>query len=275
MNVEDAKLILQASRPGDEAGDDPRLAGALALLRSDPALAAWYAGEQRWDGECRRALNAVPVPPDLQAQILARPVAGRVVPLPADDRSSGVFSWRAPRVWAMAAVLVVFLSIALQWLRPQPVGLWAEFARDMIAATPHDEHHVDWKNTDLQQVRGWLAEHHGPADLELPPVIRDAPGLMGWRVTDWHGRPVSMLCFILPGPEHVDLFVTRGGNLTDAPAPGAPHYAEVGGQMAAGWRAGDNAYLLTGHVPEAFLRHCLEPPAGAQAARPVVLGTVY
>jgi hypothetical protein len=275
MNVDEAKLILQAARPGDEAGADPQLAAAQALLRSDPALAAWYAGEQRWDGECRRALAAVPVPPDLPAQILARSAVEKVVPLPADDRSPGSFSWRAPRVWAMAAVILLFLGLSLQWLRPQPIGPWADFARDMIAATPHDERHVDLKNSDFQQVRGWLAAHHGPADLGLPPVMYVSPGLTGCRVTHWHGRPVSMLCFMMPGKHHVDLFVTPVGAITDVPDPGQPVFAAIAGQMAVAWRAGANVYLLTGPVPEDFLRHCLEPSAGAQAARPVMLGTVY
>jgi hypothetical protein len=257
MNVEEAKLILQACRPGDEAGADPQLAAAQALLRSDP------------------------VPPDLQAQILARSADAKVITLP--DAASNVrvfcnargFSWRTPQFWAMAAVILIFLGLSVQWLRPHPVGPWAEFARDMITSTPHDEHHVDLKNSDLQQVRGWLAAHHGPADLGLPPVICNSPGLMGCRVTDWHGRPVSMLCFIMPGEHHVDLFVTPAGAITDVPDPGRPVFAIIAGQMTVAWRAGANVYLLTGRVPEDFLRHCLYPSAGIQAARPVVLGTVY
>ena len=287
MNVEEAKMILQTSRPGDEAGGDPRLSAAQALLRSDPALAAWYAGEQRWDGECRRALAAVPVPPDLSAQILALPAGEKVVPLPAAGRGAARRSPRgvifcywgkvtpAPWVWALAAVILVFLGIALQWLRPQPAGPWADFARDMITSTPHDEHHVDLKNSDFQQVRGWLAAHHGPADLGLPPVLYVSPGLTGCRVTDWHGRPVSMLCFMMPGDHHVDLYVTPVGAITDVPDPGRPVFAAIAGQMTVAWRAGANVCLLTGRVPEDFLRHCLNPSAGAPAARPVVLGTVY
>lgn len=259
MNREEAILILQASRPGDEAAD-PRVAEALAQAGADARLAAWLAGERRWDAAVRTGLKTVPVPVDLKARILA---GQKVVRLPVPEREP-VLWFRPASIWAMAAVLVFFLGLAYMWNQPRPAaGQLADFARDMIAASPHDAHHVDVLNSNLDQVRNWLGEHHTVADIELPPAIKDAPGLMGCRVMHWRGRQVSMLCFMMHGTEHVDLFVTRADTVADAPAPGQPRFETVDGQIAAGWTTAGNVYLMTGRVPEEFLRHCLDPGATA------------
>ena len=268
MNVAEAKLILQTGRPGDEAAADPRFAEAMALVDQDPALAAWYAAEQRWDAALGQALQSVPVPPDLSAIILERTAGQKVVALPQPQSLSNPwlawFSWRSSLSLAMAAAIALFLGFTFAWLHPKPAGQWAEYARDMIVTTPPHEHHVDLKTSDLNQIRIWLASHNGASGLELPTVIGTSPGLTGCRVTDWHGRSVSMLCFHMPGAQHVDFFVTRTGNLSDAPVQ--LEYSLMEHQMTAGWSTGGNTYLLTGPVPETFLRHCLEPQVTVERA---------
>jgi anti-sigma factor RsiW len=268
MKHEDAKLILQACRPGDEAAADPQLAAALALAKTDPELGAWFAREQQWDARIRRELNTVPVPADLKAHILA---GQRLVALPVANERPGLFSWRSPVIWAMAATVIFFLGFAFTWSPPQPARNLADFADAMILASPVDAHHVDVDNSNLQQVKAWLAERHAVADIDLPPAIKNAPGLMGCRIMNWQGRSVSMLCFMMNGTQHVDLFVTSASNLADAPPPGTPRFAMVDQQMTAGWSDGGNVYLMTGKVPEEFLRHCLDPSASAQISRPVTL----
>ena len=272
MKREDAKLILQVCRPGDEAAADPQLAEALALAKSDRELGAWFASERHWDACLRRELKTVPVPPDLKAQILARQ---NVVPLPVADRRRPLFSWQSPLLWAMAAAIIIFLGFAFNWSRPPALAPLTEFAHDMILASPMDEHHVDVRNSDFQQVKGWLADHHAVADINLPPGIKNAPGLMGCRIVNWHGRPVSMLCFLMNGSQHVDLFVTPASTLADAPVPGEPRFAMVDQQMTVGWSDGGNVYLITGKVPADFLRHCLQAANTAGMRPPVWLGGVF
>jgi hypothetical protein len=281
MNREEAKLILQVCRPGDEAAADAQVAAALALAKADPVLAAWHAEEQRWDESIRSKLEMVPVPADLRARILAgepavEEVADNVVELPMEDQEVRFIPLRFPRFLAIAAVLIITFSLAFNWIRrPQPAGQLADFARDMMVASSNGAHHVDVENSNINDVRGWLAGHHALADIDLPPAIKSAPGLMGCRALGWHGRQVSMLCFMMKGSEHVDLFVTPAGSISDAPEPGQPRFAMVNQQMTAGWTAAGNVYLMTGRVPEEFLRHCLDPAATVQAFLPVWLGTVF
>ena len=264
MNRAEAKLILEVSRPGDEAAADPQLAAALALARADTELGAWLARERAWDAALRRELRTVPVPADLKASLLA---GAKVVPLPVGESRPSFSAWLTPLVWAMAAAVILFLGL-VSYRSLHAAGSnhqLADFARDMIAASPADSHHVDMENADFTKVKTWLTVHHALADISLPPAIAQAPGLMGCRVLSWHGQPVSMLCFMMSGSHHVDLFVTPAASIADAPAPGQPVYASVNQNATAGWRVGDNVYVLAGPVPEDFLRHCLAPAPVAQA----------
>ena len=275
MNRAEAKLILEVSRPGDAAAADPQLAEALALAQADPELGAWLARERAWDAAVRRELRTVPVPADLKASLLAASqAAANVVPLPPAESRPSFTSWFTPLVWAMAAAVVLFIGLA-SYRSLHPAGAsfaqgrqLADFTRDMIAASPDDAHHVDVLNKDFAGVKSWLADHHALADITLPPTIATAPGLMGCRIINWHGQPVSMLCFMMDGSRHVDLFVTPAASIANAPAPGQPVYASVSQNATAGWRVGDNVYVLAGQVPEEFLRHCLAPAPVAQSPTP-------
>ena len=271
MNRVEAKLILEVSRPGDEAAADPQLAAALALAQTDPELDAWLARERAWDAAIRRELRTVPVPADLKASLLA---GSKVVPLPVAESRPSFSAWLTPLVWAMAAAVILFIGlVSYRSLHPAGASLptgrqLAEFTRDMIAASPTDSHHVDMENADFSMVKSWLTDHHALADISLPPAIAQAPGLMGCRILSWHGQPVSMLCFMMSGSHHVDLFVTPAASIADAPAPGQPVFASVNQNATAGWRVGDNVYVLAGQVPEEFLRHCLAPAPVAQTRGP-------
>ncbi len=256
MNQNEAKLILTVARPGDDGAADPQLAEALALARRDAELGAWWERERLWDAHVRQSLTNVTVPPALRAQILA---GQKVVPLTRADAKSSFFDWPTPLFWGLAAAVVLFLSLAVNWSHSNSDNKLASFAKDMLAAAPEDLRHVDVRQADLAKVTGWLAEHHGPADLELPVPMQHSPDLMGCRILQWHGQAVSMLCYVLPGPHHVDLFVARAASLTDVPAPGQPKFASINQNAIAAWQAGDNVYLLAGAVPMEFLHHCVEP----------------
>jgi len=172
MNRVEAKLILEVSRPGDEAAADPQLAAALALAQTDPELDAWLARERAWDAAIRRELRTVPVPADLKASLLA---GSKVVPLPPAESRPSFTAWLTPLVWAMAAALILFAGLA-SYRSLHAAGKnsqLADFARDMIAASPDDSHHVDVMNADFSQVKSWLPDHELARPASLHALLHD------------------------------------------------------------------------------------------------------
>ena len=57
MDNEQAKLILQAYRPGGEDAEDPFFSEALDRARLDPELAKWFAEQRAFDEAMRKALQ--------------------------------------------------------------------------------------------------------------------------------------------------------------------------------------------------------------------------
>src|ERR1041385_6888235 len=72
MNEQEARLILQACRPGDLDHSDPQIAEALGEVERNPELARWFAEEQAFDRAMAAHLQAVPAPFGLKTRILAQ-----------------------------------------------------------------------------------------------------------------------------------------------------------------------------------------------------------
>ncbi len=73
MNNQEAKLILQACRPGGQDASDPMFAEALEQVRGDPELQQWFADQCAYDARIGSKLKeAIPIPPDLKASLLAQ-----------------------------------------------------------------------------------------------------------------------------------------------------------------------------------------------------------
>jgi hypothetical protein len=78
MNHLEAKLILQACRPGGQDAADPMFAEALAQVRRDPLLQQWFVQEQALDASVQAGLRqAMPIPSGLKARLLAQRKAVR------------------------------------------------------------------------------------------------------------------------------------------------------------------------------------------------------
>ena len=71
MNEQEARLILQAYRPGADP-DDPEVAAALQEAARNPELARWFAEEQAFDRAIAAHLENVPAPFGLKTRILAQ-----------------------------------------------------------------------------------------------------------------------------------------------------------------------------------------------------------
>jgi anti-sigma factor RsiW len=270
MNREEARLILQACRPGGQDAGDPQFAEALALAKSDAELAAWFAEQQKFDTFASRKLKSVAVPSDLKAKILADAIQPRqkILELPGPAWWQNLF--RPPVSWAMAAMIVVLLSLAVFWKQPESTAQFADYSAQMVSAAVNDAHHVDVENSDMKQVVAWLGEHHSENKFILPAALNNANGLVGCRVLDWHGQEVSMLCYGLNGAGHVDLFVAQSKIFPDAPPVDQPQFASSGGMPTASWSHDGMVYLMVGHSADADLKKLLQPETTASGETPMV-----
>jgi anti-sigma factor RsiW len=269
MTREEAKLFLQAYRPGGQDAEDPHFAEALALAKRDPELAAWFARQQKFDALFSDGLRQVRAPAQLKAQILAGGPKEKTAAPSISDWWQNLILFRSPVSWAAAAAAVLILfGLAVFLKQPQASAHFADYSAQMVHAAVSDAHHLDVENKDMTQVVAWLAEHHGENKFNLPVALNGASGLMGCRVLDWHGQKISMLCYGLSNTGHVDLFVADAKNFPDAPPEDNPQFASSGGMPTASWSHGGMAYLMVGHNADADLKKLLPPEMASAKAHP-------
>lgn len=257
MNREEAKLILQAYRPGGQDAGDPYFAAALALAKQDPELAAWFAAEQQFDARVSGDLQQVRVPSRLKAEIFALGQKQQSQESPMAAWWRNLFSWQLRVAWAAAAVIVVVLGLALFRAKPEGPARFAEYSTEMVNTAVNDQHHVDTEASGMKQAVAWLASHQGENNLVLPGGLNDDKNVMGCRVLDWHGKKVSMLCYSVKGMEHVDVFVADANIVSDAPPLDHPQFAMRGGLPTASWTHDGKVYLAISHGDNAVLKTVL------------------
>jgi anti-sigma factor RsiW len=273
MTREEARLILQSCRLGGQDAADPQFARALALAKEDPELAAWFAQQQKFDALVGNSLRQVRAPAHLKAEILALGIsAGSPAESPISIWWRSLFSWTSPVSWVKAAAvvvpfIVVILGLVIYLKGPGNPGRFADFSGQMVQAALNDQHHLDVEASDMKQAVAWLGTRHSENHLVLPAALNGG-GLMGCRVLDWHGQKVSMLCYMLHGSTHVDLFVAEAGIFSDAPPPDKPQFASRDGMPTASWSHDGKAYLLVSHGDEATLERLLSPSTAAEMLLP-------
>jgi hypothetical protein len=230
MNHEEAKLILQAYRPGGADADNPQFQEALALARLDPDLAQWLADELELDDRIGGKIRASLVPPaDLKTRLLAqrrivRPVAW----------------WRQPAWQLAAACLAVLLVFGGYWFRS--TRGFSGYRAEMAGFVGHRLDRLDLMSHDLAEVRRWLHEKGGQGELLLPAGLERRSSL-GCRLMEWQKHKVSLVCFDL-GNDHVaHLLVIDRSALGDAPAE-SPVFRQIGDMATVGWSRGDQTYLV-------------------------------
>jgi len=245
MKNEEAKLILQAYRPGGRDAGDPMFAEALEQARRDPELQKWLAQEQALDSLLQARLQkAVPIPFGLKTRLLAQSKAVRPVAW-----------WRIPFWQATVAVLVIMATLAVLWLKPTNQFQFADLRGAMVQTSLQMDDHVSHLAQDMTNVRDWLKTQNAPSDYGLPAALRDAM-LKGCKVVDWHGRKVTMLC-LKAGTSHVDLFVIDCTRFRDFRPSETVQFGNDNGLTTAVWCNGDKTYLLAGKVDESDLRKML------------------
>ena len=242
MNNQEAKLILQAYRPGGEDASDPLFAEALEQARRDPKLQKWFAEQTVLEARLQARLEtAIPVPRGLKSDLLALRKISRSVPW-----------WFQPMKLAAAAAVVLLLGLGGFFLFSQHPTQLASFRETMAGYTAQEQGHVVFESHDLTAIRQWLQGRGLESNFDLPAAL---PGRSaeGCRVVDWNGHKAMMVCFVLDG-EHMDLFVMDRTSLPSLRDDGLPLYAKTADLMTATWSKGDKVYLLTGRNKELLQR---------------------
>lgn len=234
MNNEQAKFILGAYRPDGRDAGDPTFAEALAQARSDPALGAWLAREQAFDGAVAAKLRTVAPPAGLREAILT---GARVSTTPVRRR------WRTPAWLAMAASFAVILGLAgTFWFRsvhPAPAALdrLAKFAL-VEPFSAHTGPHAD----KLGTFGAWL---RNPVNrlAAVPAVNLNLLRSQGCRSIDIAGHQVFEICF-QHGTGTYHLYIGRQADFTPGPGETAPVFFERGKRIVAAWANHQLVYVL-------------------------------
>jgi anti-sigma factor RsiW len=245
MTREEAQFILHAYRPNGEDAHDPQFQEALALVRSDPELAQWFAGEQELDAAISGRVHSVQPPPDLRTQLL---LARKVIhPRP----------WWRKLGWIAAAAIVALLIAVASLLLPRSSGKaeFASFRKRMIEASLDETDHIDVWGLDVKELKQWLVKHGGHQDFALPAGLADKE-IMGCKVLKWHGHRVTLLCLIFGG-KHVDVFVINESDLPGASLNAIPVFGFQRDLTTAAWRRGGKIYFLAGNIPQPDLKQFL------------------
>ena len=238
MKTADVKRILEHYREGDEP--TPEEAQALASLKSDPALAAWYRANARFDAQMADAVAHIPVPMELKAAILQTPPVLQLTPW-----------WRRPTSLAAAAAILLLAGGVSLW-SAQRGRTFAEYRKAVIDESWGRAPHLDIETSDLAELNKWLGTIDPHATVTVPSGLNDL-SLRGGRTLEWRGHRVVLLCFC-EGPRHMHLFVTNDRTFADLPPQAAPDYEKCNGWKTVSWSQGTRTYVLTGMNYLTFLK---------------------
>lgn len=240
MTNNEARVLLQQYDPAAPEPACHRTAEALAQMRRDPELRAWFEQMLALDAAVGRKLAQVPVPPGLAEAIIA---GTRTRP-----------RRRFLRL-ALAASLTFLLSLALVVLRSGPPRTEFAALRSDMAGFLVQFPRLDLATDQWREMEGWLNRHPGFAQARIPEALRAYPGL-GCREVTWRGRRLLLACFAAQG-EIVHLFVVATIEQAVASPTGTPEFTRVKEWSTAAWNQGDVAYLALTRGDEPFLRATL------------------
>jgi hypothetical protein len=230
MNSAQAKDVLRLYRPGTDDERDAEAAAALALAGSDPELKSWFSGQQGFNAGVREQLHRIEPPASLREQILA-----------GHRRTLVRVWWRRPELLAIAAAIVVVISLA-SFRMSHGQDTIASY-RTRMAKFALREYSMNLVTNNLGEIRAYLKQHGAPADYVLTPPVAKLPGV-GCALLKWQNQPVSLVCFRLGKQDLLWLFVIDRQSLPDAPSTEWPVFQQVGKLATATWTGQGKTYLL-------------------------------
>lgn len=230
MDEQQARLILQACRPGADR-DDPQVAEALQEAARNPELAQWFAEEQAFDRAIAAHLEAVPAPLGLKTRILANAAP------PAESRQ---WSWAA-RLAAVAALLFLLAQIISLFRASAPAStVVPDYAREMVSfirLVPP----LEMESHNLDAIKSWLAKKDA-SPMNVPPRLA-ALQPVGCRVLSFRGEKVALICFQRGGDRLAHLFVVDRAALKMKQGE-KPVFVDAGGWTTASWAENDRVYMI-------------------------------
>jgi hypothetical protein len=230
VNIDEAKRILIACRPGSDDLRTPEADTALALARENGELRQWWHEQQNFQKQVRAQFGEIPVPDHLRDGILAR---AKTVKLPL---------WRQTWAWSAAAAIVLLLATIAIWQRPSAEDSFETFRSRMVRKVLR-EYRMDITTSDMARVRQFLEVNNAPADYMLPPNAARLP-VMGAGVLSWHERRVSMVCLNGGAQGTVFVFVVDSSAVKNAPR--IRELAQVSELPTVSWSEGGKTYLMAG-----------------------------
>ena len=247
MNSLEARFILEACRAGDLDESDPKIAGALQAMESDPELAQWFAATQECDRAVITKLKAVPVPADLVERIRA----GKSV------TDTGTNRWTRRQWLALAALVVILAALAALVIpRSGPADL-ATFRNDMANFMDRRwDHTFDISDPEYGKVKQWLESRTDSIQIDVPLTLA-ASRTIGCKTLQWHGNTTTLICFT---PKNagtvVHILIVNRSAVTDAPGE-EPQLAKLPNWNSAIWSRGDKVYLALTTADVDRLNGCL------------------
>jgi hypothetical protein len=241
MTREEAKEILSVFRPGTDDEHDPVFAEALALARNDAELGTWFDGSKNFDKLMKAELARIKPPVDVRDAILAEHKIIRPEPWWQRRMSSRQFA-------AAAAVLMAGLAFAF-WHARRPVA-FAEFRREIADQSWGPSPHVQFKATNMAELRKTLEAQGVPHRFTVPSTL--AQSVRGCSLMQWRGIQVPVICFHSEG-QHLHLMVVNRGLFPDAPTSG-PQMDQWQVWRTASWSKDNFSYVLTGLSTPNFVK---------------------
>lgn len=241
MTHDEARFILQARRPHGADDAVPPMAEALAVAGRDPALGAWLAREEKFDGTVTHALRQVAPPAALRAAILAGVAA----------QETNTPWWRRPTWLALAAsVALVAGAFAFGPFSFSPVKsgvlaatapLTIEQLHELAVADTRNPHSEAVPARLLGELGRWLENPTQRLTVGLP---FDFPALqaLGCRHLSLAGRDILEICFERDQTYH--LFIARRQDFTPESLAHEPVLLAQDDMSTAVWTRGDLIYVL-------------------------------
>ncbi|MEO6971128.1 MAG: hypothetical protein ABI217_09570 [Chthoniobacterales bacterium] len=246
MNEQEARLILQACRPGEADRSDPEIAAALRELERNPELARWFAEEQAFDLALAAHLATIPAPFGLKTRLLAQAAA------PATARGSRWLIGLA----GMAALFFLFAQVAAFWRHPGPAAsnMLPGYSSEMVSFIKLDPP-LELMNPDLGAIKGWLAEKEALRP-DVPLQLAALPSV-GCRILSFRGHKVTLICFRRAGGGLAHLFVVDRAALPGLKSGARPVFQAEGEWTTASWAEGDRVYMIAAQGDRATVQSYL------------------